>query len=112
MGDAEPESRQQRMLLVFRAEHPLSYETASTRFGSWIPCGPPGDEEVNKKGDHRHPCRPNLRSEGEDGPMTTRLVQGLELELQRANATHRFDREAGEDNDHAHFQHELKQVGY
>ena len=63
--DVEPERRQQRMPLVFGAEHALRDVASAAGLGSGIPGGPPVERNVDQERDQRHPRGIEVRHEVE-----------------------------------------------
>src|SRR6185437_16969403 len=57
MRNVEPQSRAQRVLFIFRAEHSLRYVSAAAGLGTRIPRQPPLHSEIHNEGEYRE--RPN-----------------------------------------------------
>ena len=62
-------------------------EAAAAGFGARIPCGPPGDGEVDHESDHGHPGGADVRRERQDRPgSSSGGVEGPKLCLQGIQA--------------------------
>jgi len=121
--DVEPERGAERIFFVFGAEDSLCDVAAATGFGAGIPTAPPLDAEEEDEGNQRN-CPEGLAGEtvrevGEEGE---RIGDGaacfcgfgaddLEAKRECADAADFRDGDPSEDDDHAHFQNELKKVG-
>ena len=115
MGDVEPQRGEERVFLIPRAEHALSDVAAASGLGTGIPGGPPVYRDVNEERDHGHPSRADVGDEAEDrafasGVEAAGCVDGEELDLHGVYAPDGLDGDDGKDDDHSHFDDELKHV--
>src|ERR1700722_3364291 len=115
MRDVEPEHGEQTLTLVARAEDPLRDVSAAAGFRSRIPKRPPLHAEVNAKSNHRQsPKRFTGEALGEIRKKPERVAaaifraQRFDLADHRAHPASSLHGVAGDGDDNAHLQDELK----
>src|SRR5271170_880154 len=123
MRDVEPERRAQRVLLILGAEHALRHISASTWFGSGIPCQPPLHAQINDESQYRQSPK-RIRSQaamkvwqerygirGFDTGRANIVLDHLQMHLQSLHPSNLRYRNPSQHNNHGHLQGKLKQVG-
>ncbi len=113
MSYVEPKRGKQTMPFILRGKDSLSDVAAAAGLGAWIPACPPVDAEVNKQRQNGHPRRVEIWKERQArSRLAARGVHRGYLDLQGVDPAYRANRKHGQHYNHAHLEHELKQVGH
>jgi len=106
VGHVEPQGGEQRVALVFRAEHTLRDVAAAARLRARVPRGPPVDGNVNEERDGGHPDRRDVGDKAEE-----RAARTAQFRLHGFHAADRVHGGHGQHDHHGHLDEELEKVG-